>query len=74
VWDLRADGPLRVPARRWNVFQTHADIGPEEGFSQAEGMLAKEKEFLLVSLGPNILRTETAAIAAVSMIGYACRM
>lgn len=45
-------------------------IGPEGGFSQAEADAAREKGFHLVSLGPNILRTETAAIAVLSMIGY----
>ncbi len=45
-------------------------IGPEGGFSSAEAAIAKEKGFHLVSLGPNILRTETAAIAVLSMIGY----
>ncbi len=47
-------------------------IGPEGGFSSAEAETAKDKGFHLVSLGPNILRTETAAIAALSMIGYEC--
>jgi 16S rRNA (uracil1498-N3)-methyltransferase len=45
-------------------------IGPEGGFSQAEADNAREKGFHLVSLGPNILRTETAAVAVLSMIGY----
>ncbi len=45
-------------------------IGPEGGFSSTEAAIAKEKGFHLVSLGPNILRTETAAIAVLSMIGY----
>jgi 16S rRNA (uracil1498-N3)-methyltransferase len=45
-------------------------IGPEGGFSQAEADAAKEKGFHLVSLGLNILRTETAAVAVLSMIGY----
>ncbi len=45
-------------------------IGPEGGFSSAEAEMAREKGFHLVSLGPNILRTETAAIAALSMILY----
>jgi len=45
-------------------------IGPEGGFSSAEADLAKGKGFHLVSLGPNILRTETAAVAALSMILY----
>jgi len=45
-------------------------IGPEGGFSSVEAVSAKEKGFHLVSLVPNILRTETAAIAVLSMIGY----
>jgi 16S rRNA (uracil1498-N3)-methyltransferase len=45
-------------------------IGPEGGFSAHEAEAAQGKGFHLVSLGPNILRTETAAIAVLSMIGY----
>ena len=45
-------------------------IGPEGGFSAQEAEAAKEKGFHLVTLGPNILRTETAAVAVLSMIGY----
>ncbi len=45
-------------------------IGPEGGYSSAEAMAAQDKGFHLVSLGPNILRTETAAVAVLSMIVY----
>jgi 16S rRNA (uracil1498-N3)-methyltransferase len=45
-------------------------IGPEGGFSVAEADMAKSRGFHRVSLGPNILRTETAAIAVLSMVGY----
>jgi len=45
-------------------------IGPEGGYSSAEAMTARDKGFHLVSLGPNILRTDTAAIAVLSMIRY----
>jgi len=45
-------------------------IGPEGGFSSAEAEAAKDRGFHLVSLGPNILRTETAAVAVLSIIGY----
>ena len=45
-------------------------IGPEGGFSKTEAGAARTRGFLPVSLGPNILRTETAAIAVLSMIGY----
>jgi len=45
-------------------------IGPEGGFSAAEAAMARENGFRAVSLGPNILRTETAAMAVLSMILY----
>ncbi len=45
-------------------------IGPEGGFSAAEAALAQEKGFHAVSLGPNILRAETAAVTVLAMIGY----
>jgi 16S rRNA (uracil1498-N3)-methyltransferase len=45
-------------------------IGPEGGFSSAEASMAREKGFHALSLGPNILRTETAAIAVLSMLTY----
>jgi 16S rRNA (uracil1498-N3)-methyltransferase len=60
-----------------NVLKQNSDvrniivlIGPEGGFSLSEAELARDKGFHLVSLGQNILRTETAAIAVLSMIGY----
>ncbi|MBC6996485.1 RsmE family RNA methyltransferase [Neolewinella lacunae] len=43
-------------------------IGPEGGFSPAEAALARELGYQWVSLGPQRLRTETAAIAAVHTI------
>lgn len=42
-------------------------IGPEGGFSQAEVEQAQAVGFLPVSLGPRILRTETAAIVAATL-------
>lgn len=43
-------------------------IGPEGGFSPAEVSAAKAHGALLTSLGPNILRTETAALAATVLL------
>ena len=45
-------------------------IGPEGGFDIKEVELLKQIGFKLVSLGKRILRTETAAISALSVIGY----
>ena len=43
-------------------------IGPEGGFSIQEVEEAKKEGFLPISLGKRILRTETAAIAALSLL------
>ncbi len=45
-------------------------IGPEGGFSGEEVKLAVQKGFVKASLGPRILRTETAAITVLSIIQY----
>lgn len=45
-------------------------IGPEGGWSEEEIGLFKLKEALLLSMGENILRTETAAIVALGLIKY----
>lgn len=46
-------------------------VGPEGGFSEAEVARAREVGFAVVGLGPRILRTETAALVALAVIGYA---
>ena len=43
-------------------------IGPEGGLSPVETQLAQSRGFRPVRLGPRILRTETAALAALSAI------
>lgn len=43
-------------------------IGPEGGLSQREIEYSHAKEFISLSLGPRILRTETASIAAISAL------
>jgi len=43
-------------------------IGPEGGISNDEKYLAYENDFIGVSLGPKILRSETAAIAVLAII------
>ncbi|HEW81009.1 MAG TPA: 16S rRNA (uracil(1498)-N(3))-methyltransferase [Nitrospirae bacterium] len=45
-------------------------IGPEGGFTKEEVAAATEKGFVVASLGPRILRTETAPITALSIIQY----
>lgn len=45
-------------------------IGPEGGFTEAEVDLAKHGQFKPIRIGPRILRTETAALTALSVIQY----
>jgi 16S rRNA (uracil1498-N3)-methyltransferase len=43
-------------------------VGPEGGLTEAEAALAARGGFVPVSLGPRVLRTETAGVAALSLL------
>jgi 16S rRNA (uracil1498-N3)-methyltransferase len=43
-------------------------IGPEGGFNQAELQMAQKAGFSTLSLGPRVLRTETAGLAAIAIL------
>jgi 16S rRNA (uracil1498-N3)-methyltransferase len=45
-------------------------IGPEGGLAQAEHEAATASGFMAVCLGPRVLRTETAAIAALTLLQH----
>ena len=64
--------PLKVRFARSNPAPKNilVMIGPEGGLSGKEADLAREKGFHPVSLGRNILRTETAALAVISILQY----
>jgi 16S rRNA (uracil1498-N3)-methyltransferase len=48
-------------------------IGPEGGFSDAERELLLSQDFVVpVSLGPRILRADTAAVAALALVQAVC--
>ena len=61
-------GPVLPTTKPSEVVLT---IGPEGGFSSAEAETAKAAGFLACGLGPRILRTETAALAAIAIIQFA---
>ena len=48
-------------------------VGPEGGFAKAEVEAVKSAGLVVRGLGPNILRAETASIAAVAIAGYLMR-
>lgn len=43
-------------------------VGPEGGLSDQEIAFAQQSGFIAITLGPRILRTETAALAAISVL------
>lgn len=46
-------------------------VGPEGGLSPAEVAACRRDSGIAISLGPRILRTETAALAAIAQLSYA---
>jgi 16S rRNA (uracil1498-N3)-methyltransferase len=46
-------------------------VGPEGGFAPEEAEAARAAGFHTVGLGPRILRTETAALVTLAILGYA---
>ncbi|MFN2528515.1 MAG: 16S rRNA (uracil(1498)-N(3))-methyltransferase [Candidatus Baltobacteraceae bacterium] len=72
AWELAGREPLREtlppllePAREILIV-----IGPEGGFSNDEAARAKEAGAHLISLGPRILRTESAAVVVLAILNY----
>ncbi len=68
--------PPEVPApaqasQRQRPFSVSLFVGPEGGFTPAEVDLARRYGVLSITLGPRILRAETAGLVAASAIFYA---
>ncbi len=45
-------------------------IGPEGGFSPSEIALARSRDFIICTLGPRVLRLETAVVKVLSVLQY----
>jgi 16S rRNA (uracil1498-N3)-methyltransferase len=58
------------PGHPFTVSPIYLLIGPEGGFTHEEVALAQEKSFQAVSLGRRILRAETAALSAVTLVQF----
>lgn len=62
--------PITGVARQ-RPFSVNLFVGPEGGFTEGEVTLARQYGILPVTLGPRILRAETAGLVAASAILYA---
>jgi 16S rRNA (uracil1498-N3)-methyltransferase len=71
-WEIAEQHPLRerLPEIIRSARRILVVIGPEGGFSHAEAESAQAAGAHLISLGPRILRTETAALAVVAILDY----
>jgi len=70
-YESEAEQSLRQALDRWPDFQTvSVVIGPEGGFTGEEASLARELGLHSVSLGPRILRAETAPVAALAAVMF----
>lgn len=63
--DPQAEQPLQATTQDIQLL-----IGPEGGWSQVEQDWARAQNFTAASLGPRILRAETAAITSLSLCQY----
>ncbi len=61
---------LKEILKQSNFTDINIIIGPEGGFEESEAQLARESGIYTVTLGPRILRTETAPVAVSSVVMY----
>ncbi|MGC8782042.1 MAG: RsmE family RNA methyltransferase [Anaerolineae bacterium] len=74
LWEGEREIRLRDALDRCNLAagaHIQVFVGPEGGFSASEIALARDSGICPVSLGPRILRAETAGIVAAALILYA---
>jgi 16S rRNA (uracil1498-N3)-methyltransferase len=70
ICSLFEDAPQPVPVFSSSVSSVTVLIGPEGGFSPPEIEQAQQAGFQALSLGPRILRTETAAVVALTLLQH----
>jgi len=68
---LDPDGDITLTALPTDCQRIALAIGPEGGFTESERMALTQAGFGRLRLGPRILRTETAPLAALSILQYA---
>lgn len=70
-WEEVAGLSLKMTLAETHPSAVGVFIGPEGGFTPTEASLARDASIRLVTLGPRILRAETAAVAVCAAIMYA---
>lgn len=73
-WEEARDETLKDILSKTNEGSIAVFIGPEGGFDSSEADLAIANGIKPVTLGPRILRTETAGPAVLAMINYALEL
>lgn len=68
--ETRAIDLTKIISHRTQIEQIFAVLGPEGGFSSNEVDLARAHGFFTASLGPRILRAQTATVAAVAILQF----
>jgi 16S rRNA (uracil1498-N3)-methyltransferase len=69
-WEEEKETSLHDLSPLTEYNQIHLLLGPEGGFSKEEVQLATSSGYQSISLGPRILRAETATVSAISIIRY----
>jgi len=71
LWEAESSQHMKQVLREHNKPESVGlFVGPEGGFSPREVALATEKGWRTVRVGPNTLRTETAAIVGIVLVMY----
>lgn len=72
LWEEEQQQGLKAVLQQWSEVpeEIAVIVGPEGGFSTEEAVQLQQKGAICTTLGKRILRTETAGMAALSMIVY----
>ena len=71
LWEGARQSSLRTVIPTERPKRVVIVTGPEGGFSEEEVEFARAAGFAVVGLGPRILRTETAALVTLAILGFA---
>ena len=69
-WEKQSKSETRPSTSVSTAAKVFVMVGPEGGFEPDEVELARQAGFLVLSMGPRILRAETAALAAAVLTQY----